>query len=83
MDYIVVMFHPFEIKQEVKIYQHGQCIDELYPCLDDTTKAIYTLSQEYHTDKIELCGNPSFVSKYVRELKSNFSEMPEIEIISK
>lgn len=81
MDYIVVMFHPFEIEQEVMVYQHGECIEQMHPCLNDITKAICGLNQQYHTDRIELCGNPSFVARYVKELKSDFSNMPTIEII--
>lgn len=83
MDYIVAIFHPFDLEQEVMVYQHDECIRQIHPCLNDTVKTICGLNQQYHTDKIELCGNPSFVNKYVRELKSNFSELPEIEIISK
>lgn len=81
MDYIVAIFHPFEIKQEIMVYQHGECINKIHPCLEDVVKTICSLNQQYHADRIELCGVPSFVSKYVKELKSNFFNMPIIEII--
>lgn len=81
MDYIVVIFHPFDLEQEVMVYQHGECIEQTHPCLEDTVKTIYKLNKQYHTDKIELCGNPFFINKYIRELKCYFSNIPTIEII--
>lgn len=81
MDYIVAIFYPFEVEQEIMVYQHGECVSKMRPCLDDMVKTICSLNQQYHADRIDLCGVPSFVSKYVKELKSNFSDMPTIEII--
>ena len=82
MDHIIAIFHPFEIEQEIAVYQHGECIKQIHPCLEDTVNAIYQLYQQYHIDKIELCGNPSFISKYIKDLKGKYSNMPEVEIIS-
>lgn len=83
MDYIVVIFHPFEIEQDVAVYQHGKCVLQEHPCLEDTIKTVCSLNKQYYIDKIDLCGNPSFVRKYVTDLKTNFSleSYPTIEII--
>lgn len=81
MDHIIVIFHPFEMKQEVMVYQCGECVKHLQPSLEDTVKTVCQLYQQYHTDKIDFCGNPSFINRYIKELKSNYSNMPAIEII--
>lgn len=81
MEHIIVVFHPFEMEQEVMVYQHGECVKLVRPHLEDIAKTICNFNNQYHPDRIEMCGNPSFVTKYIKELKSNFSELPEIEII--
>lgn len=84
MNHIVVIFHPFDLEQEVMVYQYDRCIEVLHPCLDDTVKTVCGLNKQYHANKIELCGSPSFVTKYVKELRTDFSnDMPTIEIIQK
>lgn len=80
---IVVMFHPFEIQQDVMVYQNGECVNQLHPALNDTVKTLCGLNNQYHIDRINLCGIPAFVNKYVRELKSQFSNNPTIEIVSR
>ena len=78
---IVVIFHPFEIEQEVMVYSHGECVKTMHPALNNTVKTICSLNDTYHADRINLCGVPSFINKYVKELRSNFSNSPTIEII--
>lgn len=78
---IVVTFHLFDVKQKVCVYKNGKCIEELYPTLNDTMDTIYALNKEYNINKIDFCGNPSFINKYVKELKTKFTKTPAIEII--
>lgn len=83
MDHIIVIFHPFEVEQEVMVYQRGECVKQAHPCLNDVINIVHGLNEQYHADRIELCGNPAFVRKYVKDLKTTFAldKHPTIEII--
>lgn len=78
---IIVVFHPFEVVQDVMVYQKGECVKQMHPTLNDTVGVINGLNEQYHADRINLCGAPAFVNRYVRELKTKFSNMPSIEIV--
>ena len=53
-DYIVANIHPFLFKQEVSVYQDGNCIKTIKCKLDDIEKTIVTLSDVYKINKINL-----------------------------
>lgn len=79
---LVVTLHLFDVIQDIKLYKNGECIDEAHTSLDHISETICDFIKQYKIDKIEMCGNPSFVNKYVKELKTyNFTKIPTIEII--
>lgn len=80
MNDIVIVFHMFDVTQDIRVYKNNECIEELHPTLNETVKTICGLNQCYDIGKISMYGNPSFVNKYIKELKTKFSNLPTIEI---
>ena len=66
-DYIGIKIHPFIFKQEVAVYQDGNCVRTIRCKLDDIEKTIVTLSDMYHINKVNLIEKNHMYSLKIKE----------------
>lgn len=74
MKKIVGVFKPFNLKQNLYVFEDGNKITSVEVTLEDAAKTIMALAKEYDTNQIDLSGP----KQYVRGLKKHF-EQKELE----
>ena len=68
MKKIVGVFKPFNLKQNLYVFEDGNKITSVEVTLEDAAKTIMALAKEYDTNKIDLSGPKQYVRghrKYV------------------
>ena len=81
---LIVNFRPFALYQEIDIYVNGECIKQDFVILDEITNTINRYCVMYDIDRINLCGNRNFVSKFKNDLITNYAyDTKEINIIER
>lgn len=78
---MIVLFRPFVREQRIMIYNDDDCITEIKVPIEQVVDTINGLKSQYQIDKINLCGNLSFMEKYYKELNTKFSNNIKIEMI--
>lgn len=66
-DYIVVNIRPFIFKQNVSVYQDGNCIRTLKCKIDEIEKTIINLSDIYHVNKVNLVEKNNIYSLKIKD----------------
>lgn len=66
-DYIVVNIRPFIFKQNVSVYQDGNCIRTLKCKIDEIEKTIINLSDIYHVNKVNLVEKDNIYSLKIKD----------------
>ena len=66
-NYIIVNIRPFVFKQQIAVYQDGNCIRTVKCKLDDIGSMIRTLSDMYHINKINLVEKGDAYSLKIRD----------------
>lgn len=79
---VIATINPFDMQQQIMIFENDKCINKLYTTLDNLSDTIYGLNKEYKVNMIEFCGVPQYVNKYVKDLKTKFANLPEIVILN-
>ena len=84
MNTLTINFHPFTVGQEIDVHMNdGITIKDFAP-LDEIINKINMYCSTIDIDKIYLCGNRNFVSKYYNELITNYAyDAKEIHIVEK
>ena len=72
---IIINFRPFVLKQQVLVYQNGECVKELHFLPNEIVDAVASLCKEYETPRVSLCGSKMYVSRYAERLNTKFNEM--------
>lgn len=70
MKKIIAIVTPFQLKQDVYVYEDGNKVDIRYPKLEDLEETIFTLSEQYDIEKVSLIGSKQFnrgLSKKIKE----------------
>ena len=66
-DYIVANIRPFIFKQNVSVYQDGNCIRTLKCKIDEIEKIIINLSDIYHVNKVNLVEKGNIYSLKIKD----------------
>ena len=66
-DCIVINIRPFVFKQNISVYQDGNCIRTVKCKLDDIGSMVRTLSDIYHINKINLVEKGDTYSLKIRD----------------
>ena len=66
-DYIVVNIRPFIFKQNISVYQDGNCIRTLKCKIDEIEKTIINLSDIYHVNKVNLVEKGNIYSLKIKD----------------
>ena len=69
MDHVVVSFHPFDFKQQVMIYQNGECKKVIPVTVDELSEAIVNICNTYNIDTVDIRGEKQFTEKFKEEIK--------------
>lgn len=56
-NHIVIYIRPFVVKQEINVYQNGECKKQTKCTLDELTNTIITLAKEYNINNIDFAGD--------------------------
>ena len=71
---IVGVFKPFNLKQNLYVFEDGNKITSVEITLEDAAKTIMALAKEYNTNQIDLSGP----KQYIQGLRKHF-EQKELE----
>ena len=74
-DHIVCRVQPFMYKQEVSVYQNGECVKNVRCTLSDFQDVVLALADQYDIHKVDLAGSSLFVSKVKKDLEKRNLEM--------
>ena len=66
-NYIIVNIRPFVFKQNISVYQDGNCIRTIKCKLNDIGKIITTLSDMYNINKVNLVEKGDVYSPKIRD----------------
>lgn len=66
-NHIIVEIHPFIFKQDISVYQDGNCVRTVKCKLNDIGSMIRTLSDIYHINKINLVEKGDAYSLKIRD----------------
>lgn len=81
MDHIIVNFQPFALQQEVLVYVDGACIYQTKVTIDEFHSTIKGLKDKFSINKVDLCGNSAYLSRFKAELGLEFgNDNTEINI---
>lgn len=84
MNNIIVNFNPFMLEQSVLMYSDGNCIEEIHSPIDRVTDVVMGLKNKYNVDRIDLCGNSDYLSRFKAEMNLKFgNNNTQINIYSK
>lgn len=79
---IVANFQPFTMSQQILVYEGNNIIDSLSVDSDDVINVIKGLKNKYSADEINLVGNTDYLSKFQKDLSTDF-DMTKIKIIQR
>lgn len=74
MDHIIINFQPFSLEQDVFVYIDGKCIYQTKTTIDKFSSVVKGLKDKYDINKIDLCGNQEYLSRFKAELSLAFSK---------
>lgn len=83
MNHIICVFRPFTMNQNVMVYINGECVKTVSVDVDRIIDVVNGFKNQYNIDKIELCGNQSYLSKFQAEMNSKFGNSCEINVIKR
>lgn len=72
MGHIIVNFQPFVVEQEILVYTNGECVYQAKVEIDRVPSVVKGLKNKFNIDKIDLCGNSQYLSRFKAELGSEF-----------
>ena len=70
---IIADFQPFARDQKITVYSDGNIIEEVKVTIDSVTNSLKGLRNKYEAAEIDLIGNSGYLSKFQKELNSDFS----------
>lgn len=70
---IIADFQPFARDQKITVYSDGNIIEEVKVTIDNVTNSLKGLRNKYEAVEIDLIGNSGYLSKFQKELNSDFS----------
>ena len=79
---IIADIQPFQIMQKVSVYQDGNEIDTAHTDIDKLVPVIKGLKNKYNIDNINLIGGNQYLSKFKKDLSTDF-DITKINIITK
>ena len=79
---IIADIQPFQIMQKVSVYQDGNEIDAAQTSIDKLVPVIKGLKNKYNIDNISLIGGNQYLSKFKKDLSTDF-DITKINIITK
>ena len=56
MDHVVVCVHPFVMRQEISVFQNGECVKHIECDLNELDKIAYDLCKEYNIHQLDYAG---------------------------
>ncbi|AXF52464.1 MAG: hypothetical protein [Caudoviricetes sp.] len=69
MKKIIAIIAPFQLKQDVYVYEDGNKVDIRYPKLEELEETIFSLSEQYDVEKVNLIGSKQFNRGLVKKIK--------------
>ena len=80
--YIVVPFQMFDAEQNILFYNdNDECIKKDYVATPNLAAALYGFCAEDPTiERVDIVGNPAYVEKIKRQMKTKFAFNDQIEI---
>lgn len=79
---IVANFQPFTMSQQILVYEGNNIIDSFSVDSNDVINTIKGLKNKYNADEINLVGNTDYLSKFQKDLSTDF-DMTKIKIIQR
>ena len=79
---IIADIQSFQIMQKVSVYQDGNEIDTAHTDIDKLVTVIKGLKNKYNIDNINLIGGNQYLSKFKKDLSTDF-DITKINIITK
>lgn len=73
MAHIVVLSQMFDNKQEVSVYQNGECIDNKSVSISDIPTQVEAFTNEYEIDRVYLVGNKDYLQKTFIKMTDKFA----------
>jgi hypothetical protein len=73
MDKIVVFFQPFDILQNIVIYQNGEVVEIKEVEIDRIPNVVKGLCSTYGITDVDLKGSQAYLEKYKAEILTNYS----------
>lgn len=70
---IITNFNLFTEKQKVLVYSNGDIIDDVDVNIDDLVNVIKGFKNKYGAEDITLIGDNNYLSKFKRDLSTDFS----------
>ncbi len=84
MRHILVIVYPFQVKQDIYVYEHGEQLEKVQCNLEELPETLSKLSIQYNMPNIEIYGAERFnkkVKKKVEEYyKNNYANQKDLNI---
>lgn len=82
--HIIVQFEPFDIQQQIMVYENGECVSHSYATIDKIVEVVDVLKAKYNIKQIELYGYRDYLARYKALMKTKFNDNDcKIEIIGR
>lgn len=68
---IVGVIKPFDMRQDVYVYEDGNKLDHNEPKMDNLSNVILALSRKFNLTEVDLLGPKQFTKGLVRQIKED------------
>ena len=70
MKKIIGIIHPFDIQQVLYAYEDGNKLEVINAKIQNIPEAIFTLSDKYDIDQIDLSGSKYFIKGIIKQIQA-------------
>lgn len=66
---ILCVIHPFDLKQDIYVYQSGNKLLKTESKIEDISKLIFNLAKEYQTNSVNFLGSKKYSENIIKEIQ--------------